>query len=85
VAPIVFPLPLYIGIGQTKGKQANAYDLLKNFLGERAILSKEGVKGVTQCNDRMQHLVSLLKGLVIPYFMNEEHAPFPVSWITRTV
>jgi hypothetical protein len=25
--------------------------------------------GITQCNDRMPHLVSLLKGLVLPHFI----------------
>lgn len=34
--------------------------------------SSDGVKGITQCNDRMQNLVSLLKGLVIPHFLNKD-------------
>jgi L-alanine-DL-glutamate epimerase-like enolase superfamily enzyme len=34
------------------------------------VTSTDGMKGITQCNDRMQNLVSLLKGLVIPHFVN---------------
>jgi L-alanine-DL-glutamate epimerase-like enolase superfamily enzyme len=41
------------------------------------VTSKEGVKGVTQCNDRMQHLISLLRGLVIPHFINEDARGLP--------
>mgnify|MGYP000566024533 CR=1 FL=1 len=36
------------------------------------VTSEEGVKGITQCNDRMQNLVSLLKGLVIPHFVGKD-------------
>ena len=31
-----------------------------------------GLKGIIQCNDRMQHLVSILKGLVIPHFIGKD-------------
>jgi L-alanine-DL-glutamate epimerase-like enolase superfamily enzyme len=36
------------------------------------VTSEEGVRGVTQCNDRMPHLVSLLKGLVVPHFVGKD-------------
>ena len=36
------------------------------------VTSQDGVRGITQCNDRMQHLVSLLKGLVIPHFLGKD-------------
>ena len=36
------------------------------------VKTKDGKKGITQCNDRMQHLVSILKGLVIPHFLNQD-------------
>src|SRR5688572_30692488 len=36
------------------------------------VTSDNGIKGITQCNDRMQHLTSLLKGLVIPHFTGKD-------------
>ncbi len=36
------------------------------------VTSSDGVKGITQCNARMQHLISLLKGLVVPHFINKD-------------
>lgn len=36
------------------------------------VTSDDGMKGITQCNDRMQHLTSLLKGLVIPHFTGKD-------------
>ena len=36
------------------------------------VTDKDGQKGITQCNDRMQNLASLLKGLVIPHFLNQD-------------
>jgi len=36
------------------------------------VTARDGQKGITQCNDRMQHLTSLLKGLVIPHFVNQD-------------
>jgi L-alanine-DL-glutamate epimerase-like enolase superfamily enzyme len=33
--------------------------------------------GITQCNDRMPHLVSLLKGLVIPHFIGQDARDLP--------
>lgn len=42
------------------------------------VTSKDGSKGITQCNDRMQHLTSLLKGLVIPHFVNQDARTLPM-------
>lgn len=36
------------------------------------VTSADGVKGITQCNDRMASLVSLLKGLVFPHFIGKD-------------
>ncbi|MBN3581906.1 mandelate racemase/muconate lactonizing enzyme family protein [Algoriphagus aestuarii] len=36
------------------------------------VTSADGVKGITQCNARMEHLISLLKGLVLPHFLNKD-------------
>ena len=36
------------------------------------VTSDDGMRGITQCNDRMQHLTSLLKGLVIPHFTGKD-------------
>ena len=36
------------------------------------VTSSDGLKGITQCNDRMQNLVSLLKGLVVRHFMGQD-------------
>ena len=36
------------------------------------VTSVDGIKGITQCNDRMPNLVSLLKGLVIPHFIGKD-------------
>lgn len=33
------------------------------------VVRSNGQFGITQCNDRMPHLVSLLKGLVLPHFI----------------
>lgn len=41
------------------------------------VTSKDGMQGITQCNDRMQHLTSLLKGLVIPHFINKDARTLP--------
>lgn len=50
-----------------------AVELLK-VQGELMLVvtSEDGVKGITQCNDRMPNLVSLLKGLVIRHFENQD-------------
>ncbi|HEV7350347.1 mandelate racemase/muconate lactonizing enzyme family protein [Telluribacter sp.] len=41
------------------------------------VTSQDGVKGITQCNDRMQHLTSLLKGLVLPHFVGKDARELP--------
>lgn len=41
------------------------------------VKAKNGLKGVTQCNARMEHLTSLLKGLVIPHFVNQDARRLP--------
>ncbi len=41
------------------------------------VTSAEGIKGITQCNDRMPNLLSLLKGLVIPHFVGKDARTLP--------
>lgn len=41
------------------------------------VLSKDGIKGITQCNDRMPNLTSLLKGLVIRHFVGKDARDLP--------
>ncbi len=36
------------------------------------VKATNGMMGITQCNDRMQHLISLLRGLVIPHFIGQD-------------
>ena len=36
------------------------------------VKSADGRRGVTQCSDRMPHLVSLLRGLVLPHFAGQD-------------
>lgn len=36
------------------------------------VKSVDGRRGVTQCSDRMPHLVSLLRGLVLPHFVGQD-------------
>lgn len=36
------------------------------------VISSDGVKGITQCNDRMPNLVSLLRNLVFPHFIGKD-------------
>ena len=48
-------------------------DLLRTKGALMAVVtSEDGVKGVTQCNDRMPNLTSLLKGLVLPHFVGKD-------------
>lgn len=42
-----------------------------------AVTSADGLRGVTQCNDRMPNLTSLLKGLIIEHFMNQDARDLP--------
>jgi L-alanine-DL-glutamate epimerase-like enolase superfamily enzyme len=41
------------------------------------VVSSNGTMGITQCNDRMPHLLSLLKGLVLPHFMGFDARDLP--------
>jgi L-alanine-DL-glutamate epimerase-like enolase superfamily enzyme len=41
------------------------------------VVSANGKTGITQCNDRMQHLVSLLKGLVLSHFIGKDARDLP--------
>ncbi len=54
-------------------------DLIKTQ-GQLLLLVKtaDGLKGITQCNDRMQHLVSILKGLVLPHFIGKDARDLPL-------
>ncbi|WP_080059924.1 mandelate racemase/muconate lactonizing enzyme family protein [Spirosoma aerolatum] len=39
--------------------------------------AQDGTRGITQCNDRMPNLSSLLKGLVIEYFIEKDARDLP--------
>ena len=41
------------------------------------VTAEDGTRGITQCNDRMQHLTSLLKGLVVPHFVGKDARTLP--------
>lgn len=41
------------------------------------VSAQDGTKGVTQCNDRMPNLTSLLKGLVVPHFVGKDARDLP--------
>lgn len=41
------------------------------------VTAEDGTKGVTQCNDRMPNLTSLLKGLVLPHFVGKDARELP--------
>jgi L-alanine-DL-glutamate epimerase-like enolase superfamily enzyme len=41
------------------------------------VVTGNGKTGITQCNDRMQHLVSILKGLVLPHFVGKDARELP--------
>ncbi|GAB4025681.1 mandelate racemase/muconate lactonizing enzyme family protein [Spirosoma gilvum] len=41
------------------------------------VTAQDGTRGITQCNDRMPNLSSLLKGLVIEYFMGKDARDLP--------
>lgn len=34
--------------------------------------SGDGVQGITMCNERMEYLVPILKGLVVPFFLGKD-------------
>jgi L-alanine-DL-glutamate epimerase-like enolase superfamily enzyme len=41
------------------------------------VTAADGTRGVTMCNDRMQHLTSLLRGLVLPHFVGKDARDLP--------
>ncbi|QHV96998.1 mandelate racemase/muconate lactonizing enzyme family protein [Spirosoma endbachense] len=41
------------------------------------VTAQDGTKGITQCNERMQNLTSLLKGLVIEHFTGKDARDLP--------
>lgn len=41
------------------------------------VTAQDGARGITQCNDRMPHLTSLLKGLVLPHFVGKDARDLP--------
>ncbi len=41
------------------------------------VTAQDGTRGITQCNDRMQNLASLLKGLVIEHFIGIDARDLP--------
>ncbi|RIV23514.1 mandelate racemase/muconate lactonizing enzyme family protein [Fibrisoma montanum] len=41
------------------------------------VTAEDGAKGITQCNDRMPNLTSLLKGLVLPHFVGKDARDLP--------
>jgi L-alanine-DL-glutamate epimerase-like enolase superfamily enzyme len=63
----VFPEPI----------QIERVELLKTQGELMLLVTANGRTGVTQCNDRMQHLVSLLKGLVLPHFVGKDARELP--------
>ena len=52
-------------------------ELLKTMNQFFLIVKANGQMGITQCNDRMPHLVSILKGLVIPHFEGKDARDLP--------
>ncbi|CCH53380.1 mandelate racemase/muconate lactonizing protein [Fibrisoma limi BUZ 3] len=41
------------------------------------VTAEDGARGITQCNDRMPNLTSLLKGLVLPHFVGKDARDLP--------
>jgi len=41
------------------------------------VTAEDGAKGITQCNDRMPNLTSLLKGLVLQHFVGKDARDLP--------
>lgn len=52
-------------------------ELLKTQGELMLVVKANGQLGITQCNDRMQHLTSLLKGLVLPHFVGKDARDLP--------
>jgi L-alanine-DL-glutamate epimerase-like enolase superfamily enzyme len=55
----------------------DSVELLKTQGELMLVVRANGQMGVTQCNDRMQNLVSLLKGLVLPHFTGKDARDLP--------
>ncbi len=64
---------------------ANLYDIFKTPVKIRSVdvlksqgklfvksMSADGVTGITMCNERMDYLIPILQGLVIPFFINKD-------------
>lgn len=41
------------------------------------VTAEDGTRGITACNDRMPHLTSLLRGLVLPHFVGKDARELP--------
>jgi hypothetical protein len=41
------------------------------------VVAENGARGITQCNDRMPNLISLLRGLVLPHFLGKDARELP--------
>ncbi|AEI46880.1 mandelate racemase/muconate lactonizing enzyme family protein [Runella slithyformis] len=52
-------------------------ELLKTQGELMLVVRANGQLGITQCNDRMHHLTSLLKGLVLPHFAGKDARDLP--------
>jgi len=57
--------------------EIKSVELLKMQGELMLVVQANGLMGITQCNDRMQHLVSLLKGLVLPHFVGKDARDLP--------
>lgn len=55
----------------------DSVELLKTQGELMLVVKANGQMGITQCNDRMQYLVSLLKGLVLPHFVGKDARDLP--------
>lgn len=55
-------------------------ELLKTQGELMLVVRANGQLGITQCNDRMQHLTSLLKGLILPHFVGKDARDLP-QWV----
>lgn len=55
----------------------HSVELLKTQGELMLVVRANGQLGITQCNDRMPHLTSLLKGLVLPHFAGKDARDLP--------
>jgi L-alanine-DL-glutamate epimerase-like enolase superfamily enzyme len=63
-----FPTPVLIQSVELLKTQGHLFLVVK---------AQDGTRGITQCNDRMPNLVSLLKGLVLPHFVGKDARDLP--------